>query len=586
MDRRFGHGVMDEQSLPAAIRDFRRARQKALLQRIIGRLTGKSVDLLSYEEVARQLRASARIERGVRHIPLDAIVGSVGRYTDFTRTFLPQKKSDLQRWTSVRTAAADMSQLPPIEVYQIGGAYFVLDGNHRVSIARRQGLKHIDAEVTEVRTRVSLAPEDQPDMLILKAEYAAFLESTSLDQLRPEADLVVSVPGQYTKLENHIEVHRYFVEVAEACELSYEEAVCRWYDDAYLPLVYAIREQGILRYFPGRTEADFYVWLATHRSELQHQFNWRIEPEAAATKLASRIQVRQERQAPNIGRRILDVFVPERTRDSEDEQIFARGRLMARYGDRLFADLLIPLTDDSDGWRALDQAVEVAKRERAHLHGLLATPTETLLGTEKFQWVEEAFVRRCADVGLQGNLAIQAGDPADALCQRVPLSDLVIIDRSYPLSGDDEDADDSRLLSLISRLARPLLLVSGPVVPLERLLLAYDDGPRAREGLFIATYLAEQWQSDLAIVAVHEPTRSTKPTLAHARAYLAMHEIDATFIEERGPAAPALLRTAAEWERDLIVMGTSTSGLFGAWNQAKTMPELLHDWDGQLLICP
>src|SRR5947209_10477594 len=104
--------------LMAAIEDFRRARQQVALQQVLARLTGRSLELLSYDDVARQLKAIGRTERGIQDIPLDAIAGSVGRPNDFTRDFLPLQDSDQNRWARVRAAVTDPSAggLPPIEV--------------------------------------------------------------------------------------------------------------------------------------------------------------------------------------------------------------------------------------------------------------------------------------------------------------------------------------------------------------------------------------------------------------------------------------------------------------------------------------
>src|SRR5690606_41196661 len=111
------------------------------------------------------------------------------------------------------------------------------DGNHRVSVARSMGATHIQAYVTEVRTRVPLTPDIKPDDLIIKAEYADFLEKTRLDELRPEANLQVTVPGKYEILLEHIAVHRYFMGIDFDREIPYKEAVAHWYDEVYMPLV-------------------------------------------------------------------------------------------------------------------------------------------------------------------------------------------------------------------------------------------------------------------------------------------------------------------------------------------------------------
>ena len=62
-------------------------------------------------------------------------------------------------------AVADNIGFPPIDVYKVGDVYFVRDGNHRVSVARELEAPTIQAYVTEVRTKVPLSPDDQPDDL-------------------------------------------------------------------------------------------------------------------------------------------------------------------------------------------------------------------------------------------------------------------------------------------------------------------------------------------------------------------------------------------------------------------------------------
>jgi hypothetical protein len=278
-----------------AVEDFRRARRDAILERIVSCLSGRSADLLSYEQVRQQLRPSGRKARVRREIPLDAIVGSVGRYSDFTRSFLPKRSRDEGRWARVQVAASGLAGWPPIEVYQVGGAYFVRDGHHRVSVARRLGATKIEAYVTEIQTKVSLSPDTEPDDLILKAEYAAFLEHTHLDELRPGADLEVTVPGQYEILEEHISVHRYFMGLEQDRAIPYDEAVVHWYDTYYLPVVEVIRSRGILRDFPGRTEADLYLWVLEHRAALAEELGREVRPELAATDMAARFSRTLER---------------------------------------------------------------------------------------------------------------------------------------------------------------------------------------------------------------------------------------------------------------------------------------------------
>lgn len=251
----------------SALEDFRRARLKASLQDVMARLTGASTELLSYEDIRKQLKAVESPVKHLKEIPLDAVVGSVGRYHDFTKEFLPRSDSDKQRWTSVKTAMLSQRGVPPIEVYQLGEAYFVRDGNHRVSVAKEMDFKTIEAYVTLVHSVVPFSPGIDPAELIIKAEYADFLRKTEFHQLRPEADFGVSVPGQYEVLLDHIEVHQYFMGLDLKRHIPYDEAAEHWYDLVYKPTTEMLRERGILQAFPNRTATDMYVYLAKHREE-------------------------------------------------------------------------------------------------------------------------------------------------------------------------------------------------------------------------------------------------------------------------------------------------------------------------------
>ncbi len=135
-----------------AVQDFRRARRRASLQETLSGIGGNRQNrLLSFDEVRKQIGKGSLLPRGLKDIPLDAIIGTVGRYEDFNRQFLPRQETQQGRWARVRMAF-EYSGLPPIEVYQIGDVYFVLDGHHRVSVARQMGAKNIEAYVTEIPT--------------------------------------------------------------------------------------------------------------------------------------------------------------------------------------------------------------------------------------------------------------------------------------------------------------------------------------------------------------------------------------------------------------------------------------------------
>lgn len=131
-------------------KDFVRARHRALAGRVAALLRGEGEDLLSFDEVRRVSRANGGVRRGRREVEVRRIVGSVGRYRQFDRNFMPRKASLRDKWERVDRAFVRGEELPPVSLYKIGDRYFVEDGNHRVSVARYQGVEMIDAEVTEL----------------------------------------------------------------------------------------------------------------------------------------------------------------------------------------------------------------------------------------------------------------------------------------------------------------------------------------------------------------------------------------------------------------------------------------------------
>ena len=538
-----------------AVRDFRRARRQAATEQVMALLTGRSAALLSYDQVREKLKARTGRTVGLKDIPLDAIVGSVGRYADFTRSFLPRQDSDEQRWARVRLAVTDLEGVPPIDVYQIGDVYFVRDGNHRVSVACQFGATHMQAYVTEIQTRVPLTPDIQPDGLILKAEYADFLEQTGLDQVRPQANLTLTVPGQYRRLVEHIEVHRYFMGLDEKREVSYAEAVGHWYDEVYLPAVEVIRNQGLLRDFPGRTETDIYLWLAEHRTELQDSLGWSIEPVAAAADLASRFSPRPQRVVARVGERVLDAVTPEELEAGPSPGTWREERVLPRRDDRLFVEILVPIGHEPGSWYALDQALEIARREGARLRGLHVVRSTEEAQSEETLAIAAEFDRRCEEAGIPGKLAIQEGKVARTICQRARWTDLVVVRLAHPPAPQVLTRLSSGFRTLVRRCARPVLAVPGPPSPLTRALLAYDGSPKAKEALFVAAYMASQWQLSLVVTCVPDDTTSSPPGLAQAQAYLESRGVEATYIRGQGPVVDAVLSAAEEHKCDLLLMG-------------------------------
>jgi hypothetical protein len=129
--------------------DFDRARRRAFYGRVVARLRRECSLLLAFDEVGEGHFAHNRRRLGLRDVKVSEIVGSVGRHRAFDRGFMPTKANLAERWKRVDRAFHSGLDLPAVRLYKMGGSYFVEDGNHRVSVARYQGVETIEADVTE-----------------------------------------------------------------------------------------------------------------------------------------------------------------------------------------------------------------------------------------------------------------------------------------------------------------------------------------------------------------------------------------------------------------------------------------------------
>jgi hypothetical protein len=279
-------------------RRFSDARRRATYGNLMRFFTRHASTLVSFDAVRGRLRTASEIQRGTEFIPVEAIVGSVGRYRDFTRDFLPRDEALEERWRRIDEALNRLETLPPIDVYKLGDVYFVRDGNHRVSVARANGLKAIEANVAEIPLKAPLTPDMDVDQIILAAEKADFLDHTCLDELRPGATIEFTAPGRYAEVLQHIEGHRWYLGLERDAEVPYSEAVTSWYDTVYLPAIQTIRESGLLSDYPRRTEADLYLWTMRHLAELKEQYSDAVDAQMAAQDLA------RQRHEPPLNRMV------------------------------------------------------------------------------------------------------------------------------------------------------------------------------------------------------------------------------------------------------------------------------------------
>lgn len=271
--------------------DFSRARLNEFFSRMAGFLDPERNRLLALDEVRSVLKIRGEEYRGMMAVPVNRIVGSEGRYRDFARGFLPRHGHMRQRWVRVDSAHYHDVILPPIRLYELGGVYFVRDGNHRVSVARMQGVLEIDAEVTSLSSTVHIEPDMDMDDLraaLVAYEKKEFYAQTLFGQVTDDPDLTLTTAGAYDQIVEHILVHKYYLNEGSAAEIDFVMALDSWYRTVYRPIVDIIRSGRLCARFPGRTASDLYLYIVKHWDELKKRYGISFPAELAAQDFASR----------------------------------------------------------------------------------------------------------------------------------------------------------------------------------------------------------------------------------------------------------------------------------------------------------
>ena len=250
-----------------AEKDWQKARRRVLYKDIVCLIKGCSVDLLSFSEVSEKLQLHQNLYLGLQTVPLENIRGSVGRFDDFNNAFLPKKDFLKERWQNVEIAMME-GKTPPVELYQVGEDYFVVDGNHRVSVARQVGMIAIDAYVTQFT-----APGDPKasniDAIFIESERSAFLEKSGRSNAQKSQEIIFTCPGCYETLSKQIEEYRQGKQKQKSQEYTFDQAFADWYEEIYAPAVEAIQKNDLVEQFPERTEADLYVWTSRNSAEIE-----------------------------------------------------------------------------------------------------------------------------------------------------------------------------------------------------------------------------------------------------------------------------------------------------------------------------
>ncbi len=222
-------------------------------------------DRQTFDHVRNAEKAYESVKRGVATIPLDKIIGSVGRYTDFDQQFRLQGAGTDERLRSLTAAIQAGKAIPPVSLYQIKANYYIVDGHHRVTAARNLGQSTIQATILE------LLPSEET------AENRLYLERIDFrDQVGLNNVIDFTEPGQSEYLFQQINTHQQFLQKETNSKVKLQEAGADWYSTIYLPLKTLIQNSGLLQSFPDRTLDDLYLYISTHQWQRESKRSYGI----------------------------------------------------------------------------------------------------------------------------------------------------------------------------------------------------------------------------------------------------------------------------------------------------------------------
>lgn len=533
-----------------ALEDFHRFRSKAAMNRFWAGIRGESLDLLPYSEVSSKLRAVNRTDLGLKEVPLKNIIGSVNRTDDFDRNFRPLSDEDSRRWANVKTAMISPFSrgVPPVSLYKIGDAYFVLDGNHRVSIAKEMGMETIEAYVTEVKSKVGLSSSFTLEELVEKAALADFLEETHIDQILPGIDLSLKHIDNYPLLREHINVHQYYMGIDHNREISYAEAVADWYDKIYTPVVNEIEKSGLYDEYPQLTLTDLYLLVLDKQHNLKESMGMDFKTENVIEFVAE-----QE------GRQTI-------TSDSGANEQLSKIALgeEEQTDDTLFRDIMVAIGDLDTESVAVHQAILMNRSRDGSILGVHVLP-EKQVSNDYVDVMESSFYDQLNQQQMKGKFISVTGETNRKLRELSLLSDLMVLRLRFLPGGSVIERVSSGIISILQRGRRPVLFVKDDARSVSRILLLYDEQEKSKEAFFIAAYYAARYQCSLLLINIEKSAGSNQENLQFARDYLSEVNVEATIIHiSESDVIEKLPEWIQEYEISTVMMrGYESSGLIG-----------------------
>ena len=220
----------------------------------IKRQANDTAQVKSFRDQQQREGAFDHRDRGVRTVPLNRIVGSVGRYNDFDSQFRFKHKAAQDRLQGIKNILRHGRTLGPVKLFEIKDEFYVLDGNHRIAAAKELGHDEILARIEE------FIPSKDTLSNLLYRERADFADRTRLP-----AEINLTEVSQYNHLIEQIAKHRQYLQNAGDLEISFEKAALDWFRSIYRPLCTIIKRSRLVDSFPARTVDDLYAYITLHQ---------------------------------------------------------------------------------------------------------------------------------------------------------------------------------------------------------------------------------------------------------------------------------------------------------------------------------
>ncbi|AQV01194.1 MULTISPECIES: Lrp/AsnC ligand binding domain-containing protein [Desulfococcus] len=312
----------------------------------------KKRELKSFREDQENEEAFDTRDLGLKEVEISRIVGSVGRYQDFDSRFRLKTGIPSERLMKIRQAIRDGKPLPPVSLYQIKDEYYIVDGNHRVSVAKERGWKTIHAHILE------FLPSRKTIENILYREKLDFREKTGIT-----APIDLTEVGQYAYLTEQIREHQESLTTINGTEVAFKDAAADWHKTIFLPFVAIIEKSHLAAAFQNRTIADLYAYISFHQWKKGRGRHYGIGLDQIIPKnmeeFRAKVADQRGHEFPEM-KRLMTAFVLISVKAGEEfkimEKLFALEEVKELYDVPGEFDLIVKIVMERD-WLSSDSEV-------------------------------------------------------------------------------------------------------------------------------------------------------------------------------------------------------------------------------------